>query len=118
MKIGLYDSCNVVALIVEHPTGVFYSQQCGGISCTHPEVEGFCIPINGNDEWEEFCSKTCDAGCYGSDLSGFDAEIPFPRIADAEIKLDRERLDKGTEAFVPVIWSDKKAWLLLPYNCD
>lgn len=69
------DKCGVV---VEHPTGIIWTSQVGGIACAHPEVEGFFIPLDWNqsvscypfqdawwptsvvDESEPWCVKTYD----------------------------------------------------------
>lgn len=48
-----------VILIVSHPTGVFYTAQTGGVSCNHPECEGFAISLG--SFLEEF--DDCDYGC-------------------------------------------------------
>ena len=34
-----------IGLIVKAPTNVIYSNQTGGFSCRHPEVEGFFVPL-------------------------------------------------------------------------
>lgn len=33
------------ALLIQYPTGIEYEVQAGGIACTHPICEGFCINI-------------------------------------------------------------------------
>ncbi len=109
---------NGVALIIEHPTGIFYTQQCGGVACQHREVEGYCIPFSGNDEWKKFCEKTCEVGCFGGNLIKLESELPRLFYFNDCVKIDRSRLHLGTEAFIPVFYSGKKAWIMLPYNCD
>ncbi|WP_431685754.1 DUF6210 family protein [Hahella sp. NBU794] len=43
------DGTNVgyLGVIVEHPTGVIYQQQCGGTDCCLMEMEGYYIPVGG-----------------------------------------------------------------------
>lgn len=36
---------DVCGLLVEHPTGVLWSNQTGGTACAHPECEGFYVPL-------------------------------------------------------------------------
>lgn len=36
------DGC---ALVIQVPTGVKYTAQCGGMSCTHPNAEGVYLPM-------------------------------------------------------------------------
>lgn len=39
-------SCSpVCGLIIPYPTGVRWSNQAGGIQCTHPSCEGFYVPL-------------------------------------------------------------------------
>lgn len=113
-KIELYYT-NAIALIIESKTGVIYIQQCGGISCTHPEVEGYCIPFSGDENWEQLCKKTCEVGCRGANLVGLNVDLD--KFVQG-LELDKSRLDKGTEAFIPVVYEGKNGWLMLPYNCD
>lgn len=112
--VELYDS-DCIALVVEHECGIHYEQQCGGIACDHPIVEGYLIPIKYTDDWDDYVQKTCDMGCFGHDLIGFKEDFPinFPGL-----ELDESRLSKGTEAFVPVKYYGKSAWLMFPNNCD
>lgn len=35
------------AVIVQHPTGVSYQQQCGGVECAQRSVEGYYVPLGG-----------------------------------------------------------------------
>lgn len=38
------------SIIVESPTGVIYTNQCGGTMCSQPELEGFLVPLRYFDE--------------------------------------------------------------------
>jgi hypothetical protein len=44
-KIRLWDGAGL-GVIISSPTGVLYSNQTGGFSCLHPELEGAYIPLN------------------------------------------------------------------------
>lgn len=36
---------HLTALVVSHPTGVWYEVQAGGMACMHPECEGFVVSL-------------------------------------------------------------------------
>lgn len=42
--INLFEFDNI-ALIISHPTGVFYSNQTGGYTCLSSEFEGAFVPL-------------------------------------------------------------------------
>ena len=109
-------------IIVEHPTGVLYTNQTGGYSTNHPEKEGFLIP---------FDHDISHVGCWGvwtqEDLDTLDTDLTW-----LHLHRDKERWEYAEEAWVPVIlngnWKDsdgsgnlglvgKKAWLTWE-NCD
>lgn len=52
----------VPSIIAAWPSGVVYTQQTGGVSCNHPSLEGFMIPLplelRGAD-WD-FCMSVTD----------------------------------------------------------
>lgn len=63
--VSLYESVGT-GVIIEHPTGVTYSNQAGGTSCLHPSIEGAFVPF-GNDVREEdsgFLSPENDLSDY------------------------------------------------------
>lgn len=102
-------------LIVEHPTGVLYRNQTGGVCCMHPTIEGFGIPLevsfnkskgvfrleehwfDGNKK-SHFYSQTRITD-YVKDVKGFLAEA-FP---DLHFDLKRSRTMQHGEAWIPVI---------------
>lgn len=45
VDLACYDYGDFAALIVAHPSGVSYSNQCGGSNCAHPALEGVMIPL-------------------------------------------------------------------------
>ena len=44
-KISIYE-LERSGLIIRMPTGVIYTNQCGGTHCAHPEVEGALLPLS------------------------------------------------------------------------
>jgi hypothetical protein len=62
------DAGDAPALIASAPTGVFYTNQTGGLACNHPALEGFLVPLgNGTPLPDESC-------CF---ISGWgDGEMP------------------------------------------
>lgn len=127
------------ALIVEAQTGIAYSAQVGGVACLHPEVEGFLLLPWWLDRFADL--DTCSIGCCGSRFIEPDGDVlegAWPTWPNGHfhpawfIRLDRERLGEGTEAWVPVICyaldgydpdgegaalDGRTAWLVLE-NCD
>lgn len=45
MRIELWSLDSFFGLIVLAPTGITWTNQTGGVSCNHPEAEGFLIPL-------------------------------------------------------------------------
>ncbi|WP_316806523.1 DUF6210 family protein [Pedobacter agri] len=44
-KIELWDTVGL-GLIIEYPSGIFFSNQTGGTSCQHPSIEGIYVPLH------------------------------------------------------------------------
>ena len=42
----------MIGLIIPAKTGVFFSNQTGGVMCNHPEIEGVFVPLEG-EVWDE-----------------------------------------------------------------
>jgi hypothetical protein len=78
----------IAILIVLYPTGVYYTDQCGGMSCTHPEAEGFAI------EWELW---DCDLDQFSKD------ENVLISLNEVNLRLDLDRLNETQENWIPVI---------------
>lgn len=110
IKIDVYVvTGNNTPLIINHPTGVFYTAQCGGIGGTHPEAEGFVIGI------DNFLQDFNDCA-YGCSYIGQDSELQT-RLANAldeyckimceywgfKIRIDFDRLNEIQEGWFPVI---------------
>jgi len=43
-RIQLWDTVGI-GLIIEYPSGMFFSNQTGGTSCQHPSIEGIYVPL-------------------------------------------------------------------------
>ncbi len=105
-KIKLW-SGNGLGAIVSVPTGVVYSNQTGGTSCLHPEMEGAYIPLDA-EAGEELFSYFSGPKHRGTGaVTGLDAEdAAFVEMLLAErrlsefISLDRDRLQESHEAWV------------------
>ena len=117
-KLGLF-------VIVEHPTGVTYAQQCAGFSNDLRTIEGFLIPVADRDDaqrvfdwfWARFRGN-CYPNCvewtdeFISQLRELVAQIPCwmthsdgPEGVDQRLflQLDLDRINECVEAWVPVI---------------
>lgn len=46
-------------LIVSSHTGIFYTGQCGGLGCTHPQFEGFAIQAGKMGQDLDICGRAC-----------------------------------------------------------
>ena len=134
-----------LAVVIEHPTGIAYSQQCGGTANDHRLVEGYLVPLGG---------PQCDAeagsievpqlrdvfhrgtGCVykwvGFDLpsdrrerlAALVATVPYWQCrldggpdARLPLALDHSRIDEICEAWVPVVTPDGPG-ILVYANCD
>jgi hypothetical protein len=102
-KVCLYP-LKQLALIISEPSGVFYYNQVGGVSCQHPEEEGVLVFVgdvfNGlydeismyrYNQWE-FQKKDAD---YLDQL--FKRKLKF-------VKVDRTRLKDSMEAWIHVVF--------------
>lgn len=99
------------AIIISSPTGIFYSAQCDGVACSHPEYEGYVMPFghfgqNVND---------CSFGCSYLSRPGFEEEREkLARAIDVEaeryceemtmkVSFDYPRLDDLKEGWWPML---------------
>jgi uncharacterized protein DUF6210 len=110
--IRLYESWGL-GVIVEHPSGVLYSNQVGGHSVLQPVVEGVFVPlfdeIKGEDQerqlqdfftgekWMGICDRDID----GETADFIDTVLSQSIITD-DIRVDRSKLAKSCEAWVYV----------------
>lgn len=118
-------------LIVSHPTGVFYESQSGGMSCTHPELEGYVINLGGFAEDLTGCEYGCQ---YLPDMPEKQKQFAedFNRLCEVtkdwtyQISFDYDRISELQEGWIPVklngkmdeiIFNDTKA-IIANGNCD
>ncbi|OUS29458.1 hypothetical protein A9Q99_10215 [Gammaproteobacteria bacterium 45_16_T64] len=116
-KIDLYDSVGL-GLIICFESGVVFSNQTGGGSCLHPEIEGVYVPLR-NDYTEEektFMSPELDLAEHfeGSKWQGAGATNGIdPEDSDTiqsilnnagleSIEIDRNKLHLSHEAWIYV----------------
>lgn len=125
---------NVPVLCINAPTGIFYTAQCGGLGCYHPEIEGFCIALPQAD----FSSiDTCNhsGGCYEINEDN-PRSIELANLVDRQLKLsncnvrygfslsfDFGRMELFMEAWIPVTISGGQydgmtGFLFTNNNCD
>lgn len=124
-KIELFEHVGL-GLIIEYPSGVIYSNQTGGTSCSAPSVEGVFVPLR-NDYLvpsREFLSPEHALVAYfeGPKYNGTgatrgidpdDAEFIERLLSEHRlshlITLDRTRLSHSHEAWIHVIVTAEEA---------
>jgi len=106
MKIELWDYSNS-GIIFPLKTNIVWTNQCGGTSCSHPELEGIFVPLNLTPEGYGVNCLWCDAWGFTyldylheiqavEDLQGF-----LGRVSEEEFhKLINEQ--QCGEAWIPV----------------
>jgi hypothetical protein len=117
--IRLYDAVGT-GLILTCQSGVFVSNQTGGTSCLHPEVEGVYVPLRNEYGLEDlrFASPELELSAYfvgpkhsgagatsglDSDDADFIDEVLSRTGLDGAISVDRKQLGCSHEAWVHVI---------------
>lgn len=121
-------------LIILHKTGIFYTGQCGGISCTHPYTEGYLIDMGSlGDDIDE-----CSFGCaylesmpekqkeLGEVYDKMLQEYCKPLVID--LRFDFDRVTETQEGWIPLLLSgspwginqsfDNQQCILHTGNCD
>lgn len=133
-----------LAIIVEHPTGVIYGQQCGGTATDQRYVEGYYVPLGGArfavangplDKLDLTAPFHNGARCtfgWGGQLLPEDRlhrliacveEIPYWHHTNLHdyvrerVRIDLERVAEICEAWVPVVTPEGKG-ILVWDNCD
>lgn len=101
------DAGDVPILIAAAKTGIFYTNQTGGVACNHPAIEGFAVPLGPGLE--------IDACCFGKHFGDVIPEDVAARV-EAQVRLhlrwsdvrdftiDRSR-DDHDEAWIWCSWS-------------
>jgi hypothetical protein len=94
-----------VMLVLEHPSGVHYENQVGGVVCARVTLEGVLVPIDlYSDAVHEIMNLTYDAG-QGITAEAADAidRALAPSPGARYLKVDRARLSESWEAWVFVV---------------
>ena len=113
-------------VIVLAPTGVTYSNQCGGNACDQKQAAGFLVPVGTPADlaavagwFRQRFSESCY--CDGRlatepsavrELAAVVADIPCWAVGKpVSLGLDAARLTDGGEAWVPVLSPHGPGWL-------
>jgi hypothetical protein len=94
-----------VALIVEDADGVRYENQAGGVTCYQGEMEGVLCPLDVSDARMSRLEQFTYPGTGGITVEVVEAidELLAADPSTSFIKVDRERMDESTEAWVYVL---------------
>lgn len=115
-RINLYDIPDEVMLVVEHPSGVSYQNQVGGIVCAQGELEGVLAPVElMPDNAERIMNFPYGAGrgisaAVADMIDAVLASEPAARY----LTVDRARLDQSFEAWVFVLVASSESATLDP----
>ncbi|WP_437926235.1 DUF6210 family protein [Sorangium sp. So ce291] len=105
-RVLLWDIPDEIMLVVEHPSGVVYQNQVGGVVCWQAEMEGVLSPL---DVSAGAAQRIQDCP-YLSGREGITAEVAdaIDALLASEpgarfLKVDRARLGQSWEAWVYVL---------------
>lgn len=107
MKVNLHAFPDL-GLIVKANTGIIYSNQTGGFSNLHPEMEGFFVPLRTLFGFRElYAMRTlCPSGLDAQDGMDSDTADKLDWILSRQglkcIRVDRSKLGESWEAWVHV----------------
>jgi hypothetical protein len=102
-----------LALIIECPSGVLYTNQAGGNFCMQPETEGVLVPLGHSCSIEEklFAYFTNDVGTVirlepkhadALDVILRTPEGTYVKTPTFNLEVDRSRLEESMEAWIYV----------------
>lgn len=114
-----------IGLIIPDRTGVIYTNQTGGRGCSHPEMEGFYVPIVDTQvnlqqvlfnyfsgpKWNRWC--TSSEGIDKETADYIDTVLKKSPLTQA-LQVDRNKLKESHEAWIRVILDKKKLGSNLP----
>lgn len=137
----------LLGVVIAHPTGVCYEQQCAGTETNLRSIEGYFVPLGGlrfvadkglfdpNQLTEVFHEgNACTWGGRAWNLPPNASELPEDRLERLRslveaipywtesdqrlhLRVDEERLGELVEAWVPVLTPDGPG-VLVWENCD
>ncbi len=98
-------------LIILSKTGIFYSDQVGGMACLHPTLEGFYYPLWFDIDDEIACKKGCmgmQENCNKLNRDLISNEINKQLVKETNntiinLKFDYERINEMEESLYPVV---------------
>jgi hypothetical protein len=110
MRINLWAAENTASIIIEdEKSPIIYSNQAGGLACSHPETKGYLIPV-------EFRGRILVKFMNSRYAMGWDIDDSFyddiPEIMkqlsdyfydDYSFELDQSKADKNIESWVYLI---------------
>lgn len=99
--INLYALPDEVMLIIEHPSGVLYENQVGGVVCWQASIEGVLTPL---DLPTNAVQKIIELPYLdGRGISSELADAVDSALAGTYVKVDRARIADSFEAWIFVV---------------
>ncbi|MDI7197737.1 DUF6210 family protein [Leptospira santarosai] len=100
-----------IGLIIEHKTGVLYSNQAGGYACLQPKIEGAFVPIKDPEnkvqmklqkyftgsKWGGWCNERID-----EETADFIDSLLGSLYLLSNLKVNRNRMSESYEAWIYV----------------
>ncbi|SHG49823.1 hypothetical protein SAMN05443144_13038 [Fodinibius roseus] len=116
-------------LILPHKSGIIYTNQTGGRGCSHPELEGYYIPLVDEQldlqklffeyfsgpKWNRWCTRS--AGIDKETADYINTVLKKSTLTQG-LQVDKESLDKSHEAWIKVIIDKEKIDSDLPLMED
>jgi hypothetical protein len=100
--IRLWSLPHEAMFVIEHPSGVVYTNQTGGTACDQPELEGVLVPLDLEPEQSERLAELClEAGRLSTELA--DTIDTILAKAPGGLRVDRARLHDSHEAWIFVV---------------
>lgn len=96
--IATFSFPNSTGVIINLPTGVFFTNQTGGVSCNHPELEGIFIPLH------DTAPEPCICFDYSEDEASDMIQDYFDRN---HLPLRVDRTERLEEAWIPVVVTNR-----------
>lgn len=104
--IFLYDIPGMM-LIIEHPSGVHYHNQVGGVVCAQEELEGVLSPIDISEEVAsqiENCPYLQGRQGISSEIADTIDALLSSQAGAKFLRVDRARLEESWEAWIYVLF--------------
>ena len=108
------------ALLISYPTKINYEVQAGGLGCTHPTCEGFCLSVGNLGQDFDDCSYGCHHIDQDEDLQKKLAKALEQYLEERtkgwryQILFDYDRLNELQEGWWPVVVIGKINGGILP----